>query len=159
MLFEQKLASELEMQAFARRLSECLASPLFLALEGQLGAGKTTLVRSILRGLGYTGVVRSPTYTLLETYELPDLQIFHLDLYRLGDPQELEFLGIEEIFQTKALCLIEWPDKGHGFLPQPDLVCRILISGETQRCLQFESLSGRGEAVLVLLASMPAGLG
>lgn len=151
MLLEQNLASELETQNFAHRLSKCLISPLFVTLEGQLGAGKTALARALLRALGYEGVVRSPTYTLVESYQLPGLQVFHLDLYRVADPQELEFLGIEDIFQAKALCLIEWPDKGAGFLPKPDLVCRILVRGETERCLQFESFSERGGAVLTLL--------
>lgn len=147
MLFEKILNSESEMQIFAKHLSKCLFAPLFIALEGPLGAGKTTFVRAILRALGYKETVRSPTYTLLESYKLSDFQVFHLDLYRLSDPQELEFLGVEEIFQMKALQLIEWSEKGEGFLPNPDLICQILPVGETQRDIKLMSLSKRGEEV------------
>lgn len=97
-------------------------------LHGDLGAGKSTLVRALLRGLGVTGSVRSPTYTLIERYPIEGGEAWHLDLYRLGDASELDFLGLDEAVAT--LWLIEWPEKGRGGLPPPDLDIHLGIAGE-----------------------------
>ncbi len=99
-------------------------------LEGDLGAGKTTWVRGLLRALGHAGPVRSPTYTLVESYELDSGTILHFDLYRLGDPEELEYLGVRELHAPGALWLIEWPERGRGWLPEPDL--RVRLSGHAE---------------------------
>jgi tRNA threonylcarbamoyladenosine biosynthesis protein TsaE len=105
----------------ARALPVRPASPLVLALEGELGAGKTTLARALLRALGAQGAIKSPSYTLVEPYELPPWRVLHLDLYRLADPAELEALGVRDELLPGTLLLVEWPERGAGHLPTPDL--------------------------------------
>lgn len=98
-----------------------LAQALQVTLSGELGAGKTTLVGGLMAALGYTGVVRSPTYTLIEPYEFPDLLAYHMDLYRLTDPAQLEDLGLRDLLQPRTILLVEWAERGGGFFAQPDL--------------------------------------
>lgn len=107
--------------ALADCLAKSLTPDLIIYLNGELGAGKTTLVRGILNGLGYTGITKSPTYTLVETYSLQNLLINHFDLYRLADPSELEFIGIREYVSNNSICIFEWPQKGVGIIPPADL--------------------------------------
>lgn len=114
-------------------------------LVGDLGAGKTTLSRGLIRAAGHAGAVKSPTFTLVEPYELEQRSIYHFDLYRLADPEELEFLGVRDYFSDESLCLIEWPDKGQGMLPQPDLIISITVDGDGRR-LQIEGHGERGLA-------------
>ncbi len=116
--FGSELAGELE----ARGLSHPL-----VFLRGRLGAGKTTLVRGLLRSLGYSGAVKSPTYTLLEPYDLGDKQVFHFDLYRVQDPLELEFVGFDEILDGPGIKLFEWPENALTWLPQPDVTIELEI--------------------------------
>jgi tRNA threonylcarbamoyladenosine biosynthesis protein TsaE len=102
-------------------------------LRGALGAGKTTLVRGILRAFGYTGAVKSPTYTLLEPYEDLTPAVYHFDLYRVGDSEELDFIGMDELLDAAAVKLIEWPEKALARLSAPDLEVTLSLEGEGRR--------------------------
>ncbi len=145
------LADEQAMSDFGARIARITQGHGLIFLEGNLGMGKTTLSRGIIRGLGHVGAVKSPTFTLVEPYEIGDIRAFHFDLYRLVDPEELEFLGIRDYFEDDALCLIEWPDKGAGFLPKPDLTITI-SSQDSGRSLKILSQGSRGEAWCAALA-------
>lgn len=130
---ERALADPEAMLALGAELAATLRAPAVVALEGPLGAGKTTLVRGWLRGLGHAGPVRSPTYTLLETYALAGVRVYHLDLYRLAEPEELEFIGVRDLAGDDALWLIEWPQRGAGRLPPIDHRIRIEYAGDGRR--------------------------
>ncbi|CEL27253.1 MULTISPECIES: tRNA (adenosine(37)-N6)-threonylcarbamoyltransferase complex ATPase subunit type 1 TsaE [Pseudomonas] len=145
------LADEQAMSDFGTRIARVTQGHGLIFLVGNLGMGKTTLSRGIIRGLGHVGAVKSPTFTLVEPYEIGDIRAFHFDLYRLVDPEELEFLGIRDYFDDDALCLIEWPDKGAGFLPKPDLTITISPQ-DSGRSLNILSQGSRGEAWCAALA-------
>ncbi|EMR12139.1 ADP-binding protein [Methylophaga lonarensis MPL] len=116
-------------------------------LEGDLGAGKTTLVRGLLHALGHQGHVKSPTYTLIEKYSLPRGPVFHFDLYRLADPEELLYLGVDDIFaEQDALLIIEWPQQAGSLLPAPDLLIQLQYQPEGRE-LQFQAFSARGQEI------------
>jgi len=124
------LADEAATLAFAEDVLPYLEGSPLVFLEGQLGAGKTTLVRGILRSLGHMGSVKSPTYTLLEPYEVAGRTVYHFDLYRIGDSEELDFIGIDELVDADALKLIEWAERGAARLPTPDVTIRLSLEGE-----------------------------
>ncbi|MYE12488.1 MAG: tRNA (adenosine(37)-N6)-threonylcarbamoyltransferase complex ATPase subunit type 1 TsaE [Gammaproteobacteria bacterium] len=124
-----ELPDEAETLRWGASFADSLEQELVF-LRGELGAGKTTLVRGILRGLGHQGAVKSPTYTLLEPYEFGDRSIYHFDFYRIEDPEELSFIGIDELLSDAALKLVEWPERAGGRLPVPDLELVLTIAGE-----------------------------
>ena len=125
-----------------------------LHLRGDLGAGKTTLVRGMLRALGYAGRVKSPTYTLVEPYALSSLHFYHFDFYRLKDRSEWTHAGFREYFNAQSMCVVEWPEKAEGLLPTPDLEVRLEFSGAARRA-RVEAHSAAGEAWLSSLGSLP----
>lgn len=112
-------------EAFGAALWHVLPEKCLVFLFGELGAGKTTLIRGLLREAGYKHTVKSPTYSLVEEYDLPKRKLFHFDLYRLQDPDELEYIGMDDYLRQTALCCIEWPEMGHGYLPDADLEIRM----------------------------------
>jgi len=147
-VFERFLPDQAATEAFGGQLVQGVGDAgLVVFLHGDLGAGKTTLVRGFLRALGHTGRVKSPTYTLVEPYEVAQRSLHHLDLYRLADPEELEWIGIRDLLDNGAICLIEWPEQGAGFLPEPDLHIN-LHSVDAGRQVQAESVSPEGERLL-----------
>jgi len=141
------------MLRFAAKLARFIPEQAFFVfLQGDLGAGKTTLVRGLIQARGHIGNVKSPTYTLVEPYDLPSGRIAHFDLYRIADPQELDFIGLRDYLRDYPLCLFEWPEKAAGMLPTPDL--RIEIDyAPPGRNLQLHADTHKGEEVLEKLAN------
>jgi tRNA threonylcarbamoyladenosine biosynthesis protein TsaE len=135
------------MEALGQCLSRSAKRPGVIYLRGELGTGKTTLVRGLLRGFGYHGKVKSPTYTLVEPYPIDGLTVYHLDLYRLGSPEELEWIGIRDLLGDSALLLVEWPEQGDGVLPSADLVISLAYQGQGRE-LQFQTLTATGESMV-----------
>lgn len=127
------IESDSAMRAFGAQMANVCPARCIIYLIGELGAGKSTFARGFLHALGHQGSVRSPTYTLLEHYSLPARQIYHLDLYRLADPEELEFLGLRDWLERDAILLVEWPEKGEGVLPQADVILEIEYEGSARR--------------------------
>ncbi|MFO6423720.1 tRNA (adenosine(37)-N6)-threonylcarbamoyltransferase complex ATPase subunit type 1 TsaE [Motilimonas sp. KMU-193] len=152
-MFKAILRDDLATVEFGRKLSQCCEQASCIFLYGDLGAGKTTLTRGFVQGLGHKGKVKSPTYTLVEPYELAQWQVFHFDLYRLGDPEELEFMGIRDYFSDTSHCLIEWPDKGLGVLPEPDVRVELRYAGE-QREVDVIPCSAVGNKIISKLESI-----
>jgi tRNA threonylcarbamoyladenosine biosynthesis protein TsaE len=129
--------------AFAQRLAALAGEGGVIHLHGDLGAGKTTFARALLRALGVDARIKSPTYSLVESYALGDLAIHHLDLYRIADPGELEWLGLADLASGKHLILIEWPQRAGDVLPQPDLIVH-LDHADAARTIALEAMSPRG---------------
>lgn len=139
-------------EAFGATLARCCLPGTVIYLHGNLGAGKTTLVRGFLRALDYRGAVKSPTYTLVEPYELTACRVYHFDLYRLGDPEELEYLGIRDYFDDGSISLVEWPEQGEGVLPPPAIEIQIDYHG-AGRMLRLVSTDTRGRRVMECVAA------
>ena len=146
--FTQFLPDEAATVAAGSAVGRALTAGAVVFLMGELGAGKTTFTRGALRALGHAGSVKSPTYTLCEPYDLADAeQLCHLDLYRLSNPEELEFLGIRDYVASGAILLIEWPSKGKGWLPAPDLQVA-LVEFNDGRELKITALTADGKGIL-----------
>ncbi|NMH60922.1 tRNA (adenosine(37)-N6)-threonylcarbamoyltransferase complex ATPase subunit type 1 TsaE [Alteromonas ponticola] len=145
------VVSEAETQHLASRLASAWETQGYpgcvIYLNGDLGAGKTTFSRFLIQHSGHQGNVKSPTYTLVEPYELGDKSIYHFDLYRLADPEELEFMGIRDYFSARSLCIVEWPQKGSGCLASADIIINITVEGE-QRSFSMTASSDVGESML-----------
>ena len=133
-------------------LASCAPRSLIVYLKGDLGTGKTTLVRGFLRGLGYQGTVKSPTYTLMEPYRIEGKSICHMDLYRLADAEELEYLGVRDLLQEETVLMIEWPERGEGVLPAADLTI-LILHREHGRSVSISSQSNAGKRVIEHLDS------
>jgi len=146
-----RVSDESAMVALGEALGYALSAGTIVFLEGELGMGKTTLARGVLRAFGHSGAVKSPTYTLVEPYQVDGATLFHFDLYRLGDPEELEFMGIRDYFDGGSIALLEWPERGAGYLPVPDLIVSINLSGNG-RSLRFAAVTERGVECLEQLS-------
>lgn len=148
--FTVELSTQEQTESFAAEVAKAcrvMKASISIHLIGDLGAGKTTFSRGFIQSLGFTGRVKSPTYTLVEPYEIGELNVFHFDLYRLADPEELEFMGIRDYQQSGSINLIEWPSKGEGYLPPPSICINIGFI-EQGRVIEVESLDAIGERVI-----------
>ena len=135
-----EIPNEEEMERLGARLARIFSAPLLVFLHGDLGMGKTTLARGWIQALGHPGNVKSPTYTLVEPYEVDAGTLYHFDLYRLCDPEELEFMGVRD-YLTRSIALVEWPNQGAGILPQADLELEIIDSKSGGRVITFRGKS------------------
>lgn len=127
------LADESETLALGATLAPFLHGGMVVYLSGELGAGKTTLARGILRALGHAGRVKSPSFALVEPYKLSRLYLYHFDFYRITDPSELEDVGFREYFNPDTVCLVEWPERAEGMLPPPDLRIDLEVAGSGRK--------------------------
>jgi tRNA threonylcarbamoyladenosine biosynthesis protein TsaE len=146
-MIEKEIYGEAAMELFGESLAPIIRGLGSVHLNGNLGMGKTTLVRGLLKGLGFVGAVKSPTYTLVEPYDLEDLTVYHFDLYRVSDPEELEFMGVRDYFQSHSVCVVEWPDMGGDVLPVPDLIIHLDVLRNGRKLL-LEPLSPSAEQAL-----------
>lgn len=141
------LADEAATETLGAALAETLRDGGIITLSGDLGAGKTTFSRGLIHACGHRGAVKSPTYTLVEPYEHTRPAVMHFDLYRLADPEELDFIGFRDYLSASSLCLIEWPEKGRPLIPVPDLALTIRLAPPGRRVSWETSDTGRGRRI------------
>lgn len=142
MSVELFLADEAETQQLGKKLVQYLTPPWITYLYGEIGCGKTTMVRAFLNALGYDGPVKSPTFSLMEIYEINDWSVLHLDLYRLSDPEELEFLGLREYLNKNSLFFVEWPENAAALLPKADMKMKFSYAGEGRQLVMEFARAG-----------------
>lgn len=153
-MLKMHLPDEAATRALGARLARVLEPGLSVYLRGDLGSGKTTLVRGLLRGLGYAGRVKSPTYALVELYTVSRLNLYHFDFYRFRDPKEWRDAGFNEYFNDASICLVEWPEKAAGLLPVADLEIALEFAGDG-RDLEIRAGTDSGNACLNRLMQLP----
>jgi len=151
------LADEAATLRLGRIVAETRPDHAVIYLQGGLGAGKTTFARAFIQACGHRGIVKSPTYTLIEPYSLGDIFIYHLDLYRLSDPAELAFLGLDQLGQPGTLSLIEWPERGGAELPAADILVALTMQGDGRQAV-VTAHSPAGEDWLANIESHPGPL-
>lgn len=149
------LADEAATLDFGARLAAGLGAGMSVWLEGDLGAGKTTLVRGLLRAAGVVGTVRSPTYTLVEVHPVSGLNFYHFDFYRFNQPKDFLDAGLDEYFQGQGVCLVEWPDQAAPYLPPADLRIELLLAPDHGRLARCQAASERGDQCLAPLIAAP----
>ncbi len=146
-----RLAQESATQDLGARVAKYCPSPLIIYLSGELGTGKTTFARGFIRAFGHAGIVKSPTFSLVEAYSLTDVTLYHFDLYRLQDARELEYLGIRDLSaEADAICLIEWPERAAICVPKADLKFVFRHSGDC-RDIQYHAESAQGQSIIAKL--------
>jgi len=147
------IADEQEQIALAKRVAKYLSTSFVMLLKGNLGVGKTTFARGFIQASGFDGIVKSPTYTLVEPYPISHNRMcYHFDLYRLADAEELEFIGARDYFNNTDVCLIEWPEKAEGFLPPADWICEFSHHDEG-RNLQISAITEKGKELMLRVFS------
>ena len=143
-----KLVGEIATVEYAAKFAKHCKPPLIIYLQGDLGSGKTTFARGLINALGHQGNVKSPTFTLVESYDLESTQLYHFDLYRLNDPLEMEYIGIRDLVNEQdAVCLIEWPDKGGEALPAADIQINLEYQSDS-RNIECLAISAKGQAII-----------
>jgi tRNA threonylcarbamoyladenosine biosynthesis protein TsaE len=153
---EVMLADEAATQQLGRELSPCLAPGMTIYLRGDLGAGKTSLVRALLQGRGYAGKVKSPTYTLVETYVISNLYLYHFDFYRFNTPEEWTEAGLRDYFDSQGVCLVEWPEKAGDLLPTPDLLIHLYVLPHGRRA-ELTAQTPKGQTCIAALSHSATG--
>ena len=148
------LKNETEQLQLAASMASYIQPGMVIFLDGDLGTGKTTIVRGFLKSLGFVGNVKSPTYTLVEPYLIDNQEIYHFDLYRLGSPDELEYAGGRDYFDGRSICLIEWPEKAHGYLPEADLLCQLSYKNQGDSQGRYCELSANTQKGQILLQAL-----
>lgn len=149
------ITTSIAMQNFGASIAKACRPGYVIYLQGKLGSGKTTLVRGFLRELGYQGHVRSPTFTLLESYQLDGHLIHHFDLYRLVNAEEFANIGGRDYFTSDSTCLIEWPECGNGFLPTADLICNLsFVTKRKWRDIHLVDGSVKGKDIIKKLSCL-----
>lgn len=144
------LANEQVSEQFAKKLAYCITAPMVITFSGDIGTGKTTIIRAMLKSLGVDSAIKSPTFSLVESYVCNKLHIHHFDLYRIHQEEELDYLGFRDYFSKQSVCCIEWPEHAGKTLPPVDIRFNLIIKG-TGRLMQMSALSVAGKRILACL--------